>query len=74
MLYILPFLGPIASTIPDFWRMVWEQQTRNIVMVTNPVEGGIVSFLISYILSVIVVFSQFSTQTEQLSIANIFGL
>ena len=28
--------GPLPDTIPDFWRLVWEQNARTIVMLTNP--------------------------------------
>ncbi|KAJ2884546.1 Tyrosine-protein phosphatase non-receptor type 13 [Coemansia asiatica] len=31
--------GPLNHSIGDFWRMVWEQQARGIVMLANPVEG-----------------------------------
>ncbi|EDO30496.1 predicted protein, partial [Nematostella vectensis] len=27
--------GPIPTTFDDFWRMVWEQQSASIVMLTN---------------------------------------
>jgi protein tyrosine phosphatase len=30
--------GPVESTIPDFWRMVWEQQVSTISMMTKFVE------------------------------------
>ncbi|KAG7274471.1 hypothetical protein CRUP_001436 [Coryphaenoides rupestris] len=32
--------GPLAETLYDFWRMVWEQEVRVIAMVTNCTEGG----------------------------------
>lgn len=32
--------GPLSGTTEDFWRMLWQQNTRVIIMVTNEREGG----------------------------------
>ena len=32
--------GPITGTVIDFWRMVWEQGSATIVMLTNLEERG----------------------------------
>uniref|UniRef100_A0A4W5JVI1 protein-tyrosine-phosphatase n=1 Tax=Hucho hucho TaxID=62062 RepID=A0A4W5JVI1_9TELE len=41
---VIPFLflssGPMQETVYDFWRMVWQENTATIVMVTNLVEVG----------------------------------
>lgn len=42
-LFCLCGSGPMQETIYDFWRMVWQENTATIVMVTNLVEVGRVS-------------------------------
>ncbi|XP_022799392.1 receptor-type tyrosine-protein phosphatase S-like, partial [Stylophora pistillata] len=32
--------APIPDTIPDFWRMIWEQESSTIVMLSKETEGG----------------------------------
>ena len=36
--------GPMQGSFPEFWRMIWEQNTSVIVMITHLFEGGKVSF------------------------------
>uniref|UniRef100_A0A8C2DQS4 Receptor-type tyrosine-protein phosphatase kappa n=1 Tax=Cyprinus carpio TaxID=7962 RepID=A0A8C2DQS4_CYPCA len=33
-------IGPVHETVYDFWRMIWQEQSACIVMVTNLVEVG----------------------------------
>uniref|UniRef100_A0A8C4KJI6 protein-tyrosine-phosphatase n=1 Tax=Dromaius novaehollandiae TaxID=8790 RepID=A0A8C4KJI6_DRONO len=36
--------GPVHETVYDFWRMIWQEQSACVVMVTNLVEVGRVMF------------------------------
>ena len=40
------FEGPVPDSISDFWRMVWEQNSHIIVMLTRLEEGGRVSLIL----------------------------
>lgn len=39
--YYIATQAPLDDTVADFWKMVWEQETRVIVMLTDFVEKGI---------------------------------
>ena len=38
--FVLLMLGPLPTTLGDFWRMIWEKRITNLVMLTGVVEGG----------------------------------
>ena len=42
--------GPLPETFCDFWRMVWEQRSSTVVMITRLEERGRVSITNLYIL------------------------
>ncbi|XP_041374098.1 receptor-type tyrosine-protein phosphatase mu-like [Gigantopelta aegis] len=38
--YFIASQAPNSVTLPDFWRMIWEKDCGQIIMLTNLVEGG----------------------------------
>ena len=45
--------GPMQGSFPEFWRMIWEQNTTVIVMITHLFEGGKVKYLITILFELI---------------------
>ncbi|CAH0758270.1 unnamed protein product [Diatraea saccharalis] len=39
--YYIACQAPLANTVMDFWRMIWEQNSRLIVMLTEYMENGV---------------------------------
>ena len=46
--------APLEHTRGDFWRMVWEQQSRVVIMLTNLEERGLVIIFRLFITFVVV--------------------
>lgn len=45
----LELSGPKEETVNDFWRMIWEQNTATIVMVTNLKERKEVVMMLMFV-------------------------
>lgn len=37
-------IGPTKTTMDDIWRMVWQEKSRTVIMLTNPTETGKVKY------------------------------
>lgn len=63
---VVSIAGPIESSIPDFWRMVWEQNSNIIVMITGLIERGVVRDMFTLCEFCSVVFTiAFSSSSEE---------
>ncbi|XP_039291227.1 receptor-type tyrosine-protein phosphatase alpha-like [Nilaparvata lugens] len=45
--------APMQSTVNDFWRMIWEQQSKLILMLTDLHENGVVSSVFTHFFLII---------------------
>lgn len=45
--------GPIVNTVSDFWRMVWQERSPIIVMITNIEEMNEVMLYLPYLFCVV---------------------
>ena len=49
-IYVLSFLeAPVAKTLTDFWRLIWQEHPPTVVMITNLKEGEKVTSYILYV-------------------------
>ena len=39
--YYIATQGPLESTVADFWQMIWENQSRVIIQMTDLSENGV---------------------------------
>lgn len=39
--YYIATQAPLENTVPDFWRMIWQENSKVIIMVTDLTENGV---------------------------------
>jgi protein tyrosine phosphatase len=47
LIFVLFLSGPKSNTMNAFWQMIWQERVEKIVMVTQLVEGKVVTFYYS---------------------------
>lgn len=61
----------MQNTVEDFWRMIWEQQSKVVLMITHLYESGVVSRLTNILSTIedeMVVFGNARFKTKILNV------
>ncbi|ERL85499.1 hypothetical protein D910_02918 [Dendroctonus ponderosae] len=72
--YYIATQGPMQNTVDDFWRMVWEQQTKVILMLTHLVENGLPKVAeVLYLFKLQEKCADYLPESEVLDCSRVFG-